>query len=299
MELMQLQMLVAVAEEGTLLKAGERVYRTAPAVSIAITKLEEEIGTALLVRSQGHDFGLTTAGEVLVDYAKRLLSLREEAMAAVGEVKNLKRGHLRIGANQSVGEYLLPHLTKAFLDRYPDVKLKVIIGYSDSVLAALRRHDLDLALVASQPRDADLEARLLLHDRLVAVMNPQHPLANKNVIHIKELGGEPLILLTATSELRERVAEAFRRAQVSLNVRIETETLESIKQMAAKSMGIGIVPRMSVKAESTGGRLVSKTIQEFREERTLWIVSRRQALEPSPVCQAFMKLIKSELRDMS
>ena len=296
MELMQLQMLVAVAEEGTLQKAAGRVCRTAPAVSIAIAKLEEEIGTALFDRSLGRDFRLTTAGEVLVGYAKRLLSLRDEALAAVGEVKNAKRGHLRIGANQSIGEYILPHLTKAFLERYPDVKLKVVIGYSDAVLAALKHHDLDLALVASQTRDPALQANVLLHDRLVAVMNPAHRLSSsKDVIPIKELGVESLILLTATSELRERVVETFRRSGVPLNVRVETETLESIKKMAAQNMGIGIVPRMCVREEN-GSKLVVKTIAEFREERTHWLVSRRQAAEPSPVCQAFLKLIKSELK---
>jgi DNA-binding transcriptional LysR family regulator len=296
MELMQLQMLVAVAEEGTLLKAAERVYRTAPAVSVAISKLEKEIGTPLLDRSTGHDFRLTTAGEVLVDYAKRLLLLRDEALATIEEVRNAKRGHLRIGANQSIGEYLLPHLTKAFIEKFPNVKLKVVIGYSDSVLVALKRHDLDLALVASQPRDQELRAQALLHDRLVAVMSSAHPLASKETIHIQELGEEPLIVLSASSELRNRVAEVFRRARVPLNVRIETETLESIKQMATQSMGIGIVPSMSVKKEKARGELIVKMIAEFKEERTLWLVYRSQIPEPSPVCQAFMKLIKAQLK---
>src|SRR5579863_7431033 len=182
MELMQLQMLVAVADEGTLQKAAERVYRTAPAVSIAIGKLEKEIGTALFDRSSSRDVHLTTAGEVLVDYARRMLSLRDEAIAAVDEVRNAKRGHLRLGANQSVGEYLLPHLTRAFLERCPEVKLKVVIGYSDSVLAALKHHDLDLALVASQPRDSALQAHVLLHDRLVAIMSSKHRLATRRAI---------------------------------------------------------------------------------------------------------------------
>ena len=296
MELMQLQMLAAVAEEGTLQKAAERVYRTAPAVSIAVGKLEKEIGTALFDRSGGRGFHLTTAGKVLVDYAKRLLSLRDEAMAAVQEVRNAKRGHLRIGTNQSVGEYLLPRLTKVFLEQYPAVKLKVVIGYSVSVLAALKHHELDLALVSSQPQDHDLQAYPLLHDRMVAVMSPVHRLASRGVLHIQDLGAEPMIVLTASSELRERVVETFRRARVPLNVRVETETLGSIKQMAAQNMGIGIVPGLCVKNEKTRGELVAKTIEGFREERTLWLVFGRQNFEPSPVCQTFMKLIKSELR---
>jgi DNA-binding transcriptional LysR family regulator len=296
MEMMQLRMLVALAEEGNLQKAAERVYRTAPAVSIAITKLEEEIGTPLFDRVQGHDFRLTAAGDVLVGYAKRLLSLRDEAAAAVEEVKSLKRGHLRIGANQSIGEYLLPQLTEKFLERYPDVKLKVVIGYSDSVLSALKHRELDLALVASVPHDDDLHGQLLLRDRLVAIMNPGHPWASRDLISIRELTTASLIVLGTRSELRERIAETFRRSRIPLNVRIETETLQSIKQMAARNMGVGIVPRICVQKEEASGALIAKPIDEFREERSLWIVSRRQSREPSPVCQAFLTLIKSEVK---
>jgi DNA-binding transcriptional LysR family regulator len=299
MELMQLQMLIAVAEEGTLQKAAERVYRTAPAVSIAISKLEGEMGTPLFDRSMGRDFRRTAAGEVLVDYAKRLISLRDEALAAVQEIRNVKRGLLRIGTNQSIGEYLLPQLTKIFLEQHPEVKLKVVIGYSDSVLTALKHHELDLALVASQPRDNDVRGQLLMRDKLVAVVSPGHHFATRDVIRIQELGTEPMIVLTASSELRERVVETFRRSHIPLNVRVETGTLESIKQMAARNMGVGIVPWMCVQKEEASGELVVKTIEEFREERTLWVVCRRQTRELSPVCQAFMKLIKSELRALS
>lgn len=86
MELRQLQVLVAVAEEGRLEKAAVRLRRTTPAVSIAIRKLEEEVGTPLFERSNRHELHLTGAGESLVDYAKRLLLLQDEALAAVKQV---------------------------------------------------------------------------------------------------------------------------------------------------------------------------------------------------------------------
>jgi len=294
MELMQLQMLVAVAEEGSLQKAAGRVYRTAPAVSIAISKLEDEIGTLLLDRTHGRGFRLTAAGEVLVGYARGLISLRDEALAAVEGIRNVERGQLRIGANQSIGEYLLPQLTQSFQRRYPGVKLKVMIGYSDAVLLALKHWELDVALVAGQPQDRDLRGRLLMRDRLVAVMSARHRLAGREPLQLRELADEPLIVLTAKSELRERVAATFQRSHVSLNVQVETGTLESIKRMAARDMGVGIVPRMCVHEEEESGDLIVKTVEEFREERMLWIVCRRGAL--SPACRAFIKVTKAELK---
>jgi DNA-binding transcriptional LysR family regulator len=294
MELMQLQMLVAVAEEGSLRKAAGRVYRTAPAVSIAISKLEDEIGTLLLDRARGQGFHLTAAGEVLVGYARSLISLRDEALAAVEGIRNIERGQLRIGANQSIGEYLLPQLMQSFQKHYPGVKLKVVIGYSDAVLLALKHWELDVALVAGQPQDKDLRGRLLMRDRLVAIMSARHRLANRDPLHLRELSGEPLIVLTAKSELRERVAATFQRSRASLNVQVETGTLESIKKMAARDMGVGIVPRMCVHEEEESGHLVVRTVEEFREERMLWIVCRRGAL--SPACRAFIKVTKAEVK---
>jgi DNA-binding transcriptional LysR family regulator len=298
MELMQLQMLVAVAEEGSLQEAAARVYRTASAVSIAISKLEREVGVVLLDRAHGRAFRLTAAGEVLVDYGRRLISLRDEALAAVDGIRSVEQGQLRIGANQSIGEYLLPQLSKAFQARYPGVKLKIVIGYSDAILSALKRQELDVALVAGQPQDGDLRGHLLVRDRLIAVMSPRQRLASREVLHIQDLASEPLIVLTATSELRERVAKTFQRFRVPMNVQVETATLESIKRMAAEDIGVGIVPRMCVEEEATNGQLVARTIDEFCEERMLWMVCRRTTTL-SPPCRAFMKVTKSEFGALS
>src|SRR6476619_1995070 len=129
MELMQLQMLVAAAEEKSLQKAADRVSRTPQAVSMAIGKLEDEIGVLLFDRAS-RGFRLTAEGEVLVDYAQRLLSLLNEALVAIEHTSSAKQGRLRIGANQSIGEYLLPRLTHTFGERNPGIQLKIVIGFS-------------------------------------------------------------------------------------------------------------------------------------------------------------------------
>jgi LysR family transcriptional regulator, low CO2-responsive transcriptional regulator len=206
----------------------------------------------------------------------------------------LNCGSLRIGAKQSIGEYLLPQLTKTFTHHYPAVKVKVVIGFSDAVLFALKRHELDVALVASQPRDEDLRGQLFLQDRLVAVMGHGHHLASRDMIHIQELGSEPLILLTELSELRERVVRTFRKFQIALNVQVETGTLESVKKMAAGGLGVGIVPHICVRDEERSGELAVRKIEEFAEDRGLWLAYRNTtALSPS--CQAFTKILKAEL----
>jgi LysR family transcriptional activator of glutamate synthase operon len=290
MELMQLQMFVAAAEEKSLQKAADRVRRTPQALSMAIAKLEDEIGVALFDRSTRR-FGLSTAGEVFADYARRILSLLEESLKAVEEVSSVQAGRLRIGANQSIGEYLLPKLTMAFRHRYPGVSVKMIIGYSEPILSALLRGDVDLALVADLPRNKDVNARLIMKDRLVAIMSPDHPLAGHASIALEMLRNESLVLLTESSELRERVVEASRRLGIPLKVQVETETLDSIKRMVAHSSGIGIVPSLAMTPDDAR-HLVAKTIDEFPQDRSLWMV---RPSNMSPACQAFIALLEAEL----
>ena len=292
MELMQLQMFVAAAEEKSLQKAADRVNRTPQAVSMALAKLEDEIGASLFDRSSARGFRLSAEGEAFVDYARRALSLLREGLTAVERINSAQRGHLRIGANQSIGEYLLPRLTHVFRDKHPGVTLKIVIGYSEAILSALLRGDVDVALVADRPRDRELKVQLLMTDRLMAIMSPSHPLANQGVIALKALGTEPLILLTEMSELRERVVETFRRYAIPLNLHVETGTLDSIKRMVAQNMGIGIVPSLCVTPEESRNVIV-KAIEEFPADRSLWIVHPPQ---PSAVCQAFITLLQAELR---
>jgi DNA-binding transcriptional LysR family regulator len=97
MELMQLQMLVAAVAEGGIQKAADRVSRTQPAVSMALRKLEEEMGAPIFDRSQRHHYTLTEAGETLYTYAHRMLKVRDEALSALDELNRLERGRLRSG----------------------------------------------------------------------------------------------------------------------------------------------------------------------------------------------------------
>src|SRR5918997_2575604 len=118
MEITQLEFFVSVIEEGGFSKAAERVYRTQPAVRIAIRRLEEEVGAPLLDRSQKTPT-LTDAGRIVYDYARRILTLRDQAREAVSELRALQRGRVRVGANESTSLYLLPDVILAFRERHP------------------------------------------------------------------------------------------------------------------------------------------------------------------------------------
>src|ERR1044072_9073102 len=114
MDLMQLEMFVAMLEEQNFHKAAERVFRTQPALSMSLRKLEQEVGTPLFDRSDRSNYSLTDSGEVLYDYAKRLLNLRDEALMILQPLHSFESVRIRMGANESTSLYLLPQLSLAF-----------------------------------------------------------------------------------------------------------------------------------------------------------------------------------------
>jgi DNA-binding transcriptional LysR family regulator len=240
MELMQLRMLVAVAEESRIQKAAERVFRTPPAVSMALRKLEVEVAASVFDRSEPRDPALTPVGEVLVEYARRMLMLHDEALAAVLETSKGRRGTLRIGTNESINLYVMPQLTEMFRQLCPDVKVEVTCTHSDALLLSLAQHRLDVALVAYRPTDQDLDTYPITTDELVVIMSPEHTLASREPLHIADLASESIIIEGDSSSLHETVVEAFRRFHTPLHVPVESGTIEATKRMVERKLGIGI-----------------------------------------------------------
>jgi DNA-binding transcriptional LysR family regulator len=292
MELMQLKMFVAVVEEGSVHKAADKVCRTQPAVSIALRKLENEIGSPLFDRAQRYDYHLTSAGELLYSYATRLVALRNETVASLRDLVHLRRGAVRIGANESTSVYLLPRLTQAFHEQYPDIKIEVTCEHSEELLSQMQARRLDLALLAYLTEDHDLEARLIMRDELVLIVSPRHRLALASNVQVKDLEKESIIIEGAPSSLHEKVVDAFRDHQTPLNVQVKSATIETIKQMVASDVGVGFVPRMCVDREVARRELAIVPVEGLHLDRTLWVVRPRSDVH-SHAALAFMRVVNS------
>jgi DNA-binding transcriptional LysR family regulator len=161
MELMQLEMLVALAEEHSFLRAAERVFRTQPAVSIGIRKLEDRVGVPLLDRSSHRTGRLTPAGERLYGYARKILGLRDEALSVVKNEDIHSERLLRVGlvGDESLDRF--PMLSKCFKERCPAVEVKIHSDNFSTVLGELADGRLDLALVSGRPRRDALSKNLV------------------------------------------------------------------------------------------------------------------------------------------
>src|SRR5882757_3216695 len=189
MEFSQLEFFVTVVEEGSFSKAAERVFRTQPAVSIAIRRLEEEIGAPLFERSQKTP-ALTGVGELVYDYAKRILLLRDQTFDVVSELTSLKRGRVRIGANESTSLYLLPHVILDYRALHPNIMVEIFRQSSERLPREVLDRNVDFAVMAFEPVDADLESFPVSQDELVLITHPEHYLAKRESVAVEDLGNQ-------------------------------------------------------------------------------------------------------------
>src|SRR6201987_2469055 len=188
MDLSELQVFLMVAKEGSFSRAAERLYRTQPAVSLAIRKLEDSLNQPLFVRG-ARPVRLTDAGVLLQEYAERLLNLRDEVKKGLMELEGLKRGEMSLGVNESSIHALLPAVAK-FREAHPGVQVRLHRMFSRDIPHEVVNYRLDLGAVSYVPRDTQLQATEILKDELTLVVPPKHPLAKRREVEIEELSKE-------------------------------------------------------------------------------------------------------------
>ena len=261
MDLASLQVFQTVVREQSFSRAAEKLYRTQPAVSISIRKLEEWVGQPLFVRGSGARM-LTDAGVLLLEYADRMLNLREEIRKGMNDLRGLERGQLAIGVNESSIHALL-HALDRYRQLHPGIHIKVHRVFSRDVPREVLNHHLDVGVISYLPEDRDLAAVEFHRDSLVLVVWPGHRLAKRKDVDIKELGQETFVAHIVESPYRQRVVQMFARHRVPLQMEIEMPTLESIKMLVEMKKGVAIVPRMCVESEVARSGLCALRVRQI------------------------------------
>lgn len=290
MDLSQLETFLAVIEERGFSRAASRLHRTQPAVSHAIRKLEDEIGEPLFERTS-REGTLTASGELLRQYAERLLGLRREAESALEQLRSLERGRLHIAANEYTCLYLLPVLNE-FRRLCPHVSVLVERALASRIPDQLMDRSVELGVVTYAPPDPLIETVSVYTDAVVFVVNPRHPLAREKEVGIRHLGAESFIAHSVVSPLRRTVIALFEQHHTPLNMYVELPSLEAIKSFVAMGNGVALMPGLTVQQELARGELVQVSVPEIRIERQLLLAKRRQG-SLSYAAQAFLKVLES------
>lgn len=298
MDINQLEVLVCVAQEQSFSRAAAVLHRTQPAVSQAIRRLEVELGEPLFDRSS-KDGTLTAAGQVLYEFAQQMLNLRQGAHTAIRELKDLQRGKLSLSANEYTVMYLLPILP-SFRARHPHIRVEVQRSLASRIPSEILRREAEIGIVSYRPSDPAIASVQVMTDELALIVAPDHPLADKTLVSVRDLGAESFIAHNVQSPYRERVVRTFEKYKTPLNISLEMPTLEAIKRLVERRMGIALVPRLTAQAEIARNQVVALTVREMRFERALHLIYRRGAAL-SHAARAFLRVArdaKAELKEL-
>jgi LysR family transcriptional regulator, low CO2-responsive transcriptional regulator len=280
----QLRTFRAVAEQLSFSAAAHELSISQPSVSYQVKELEAVLGLPLIDRL-GKRVRLTEAGEVLYEYARRTLTLLDEATLVMEQMRGIERGTLRVGASTTVGIYVIPLALGAYKKLHPNLALSLEIGARETLQERVKRGVLDLAVLSLPIADPDLESTSFMDDELMMVVPAGHPLAGRSNLTLRDFTGESFLMREPGSGTRIAVQMASRAAGVSLQVGMELGSNGAIKHAVEAGLGVAVLSSHAIELERRGGGLVVVDIEGFPLLRPWSIVHLRRRQLPSAVGQ--------------
>jgi DNA-binding transcriptional LysR family regulator len=263
---------------------------TQPAVSLQIRKLEAELGQKLFVK-RGRRLMPTEAGRALTVRAEDVIRSLESLQAELHGLKQLERGHLRIGNTDAASVYVLPDVYRAFHDRYPGVRLEITVADTRRLLEALSTGRIEIATATLPVDGAGLVVRPIYREELVPVVHPRHPLARRRAVTLGDLSREGIITYPTGAVTRRMIDAVFEAHGETPRARMEISSPEAMKQLAQAGLGVSILPRPVVSAEIGRRALKVIAVPKARFEREIGLVY-REAESLSPAARVFLEMVE-------
>lgn len=289
--LRQLQCFSAVARNLSYTKAAVELHLTQPAVSMQIRQLEQQAGLAL-TEQLGKQVHLTEAGEEVSRYARSILQQVDEMDDVLDKLKGFAGGHLRIAAISSAN-YFAPRLLGTFHQRFPDVNVSIETTNQAAVLRLVSDNEVDMAIMGQPPDESHLEALEFMDNPLVIVAPPEHRLAARKRIALKELEKEVFLIRESGSGTRGAMQRFFKQQKLKLVTGMEMGSLSGIKQGVQAGLGLGLLPRGAVEVELGLGKLVELKVKGLPIQRH-WYVVLHKGKRLSVAAEEFRSLLTEE-----
>lgn len=296
MDLWQLNIFYKVVELKSFSKAGKAVHLSQPTISSHIKDLERHFECRLIDRL-GREAIPTKAGELLYQYACRLIALRDETETALANFHGKIKGRLVIGGSTIPGGYILPKIIGGFTKKYPEVHISLIIGDTEKIIRDALSGILELGIVGAKTLEKKVSQEKLIEDEMCLIVPADHKWAGKKSINFKMLSKEPFIV-------REQGSGTLKSIQLSLSQKgWSTDSLKIIAEMgstaavsqAIKSKaGVSILSTIAVAEELQIGSLNAITIEDLDLKRSFYL-TRHKCRSQSPLCLEFIKFLKKEM----
>jgi DNA-binding transcriptional LysR family regulator len=285
-DLESLQVLVSVIEEGSLAAASERQHIVPSAISRRIAELESDAGTALLYR---HSRGVepTPAGSALYHHAKRMLDQLQQISSEMSEYAQGVRGHVRMHVNFSTMVQYLPGDLSSFLAANPDVKIDLEEKSSSQVLRAVEAGITDIGIGSLPEQVPGLEVRPYRVDTLVLIVSQDHPLSQAKQLRFADTLDQDYVSMPLGASISALCAQSAEHAGKRHKIRIQVTSFEGVRNMVSAGLGIGLLPKASVKPYLRTSALRMIELDEVWARRPLFIITRSYANLPVPSRLAF------------
>ncbi len=282
--LRQMRVFAAVARNLSFTRAARELHLTQPAVSQQIKLLEQEVGLPLFEQI-GRKVQLAPAGAELLRYANQAIELLREAGESLAAMRGLKRGVLKLGA-VSTAKYFAPSLLSAFTPAYPEVTIKFTVGNREEVIKQLAGNETDLVIMGRPPRELETEAAPFAKHPLVIIASPDHPLAQRRRMQLRQLAAEHFIIREEGSGTRASMERVFRERGVPFRVSMEVSSNETIKQAVMAGMGISFISSHTIGLELASGKLVVLDVAGLPLVRDWYVIHLRDK-QLAPIASAF------------
>lgn len=295
MDLWQLNIFCKVIDLKSFSKAGKAVHLSQPTISTHIKDLEEHFGCRLIDRL-GKEAVPTKAGELLAEYARRLVSLRDEMETAMTEFLGAMKGRLVIGGSTIPGNYVLPRIIGSFIQNYPDVTVSLNIGDTEEIIGDIISGMLEFGVVGAKSTDRRIVQEKLVDDEMCLIVPEDHHLAGGQKISFETLAKEPFIIRESGSgtlkSLKQSLSKIGRTVD-DLNVVAEMGSTSAVIQAIKHRIGISILSLMAVDEEIKIGNLKALPVEGLDLTRSFYITTHKDR-SSSPLCRAVMAHIRGE-----
>lgn len=287
--LRQLEILLAVHDEGGVTAAAEQLHLTQSTVSMQLKKLSDAIEMPLYQRVGKRQI-FTEAGEALVHTARDVMQQFEQLDMQLADMRGLKSGVLRISM-VTTSKYFIPHLIGSFCERYPELDVEFHVGNRQQIIDRLHEGLDDLYVFSHPPENEDIAASAFLPNPLVAIAPQGHPLSKRRTIALEQLVQQPLLMRERGSGTRYAIEKHFKEKDVNLQIRMTIESNEAIKHAVMAGLGISILSEHTLAFGGSEG-LVELSVKGLPIQSQWYLVRQRQR-QPSLVAQAFLDYLEA------
>lgn len=290
MQIEELKTFLTVCELKNFTHAAVQLSMSQPTVSLHIKNLEQEFQTTLFQRSSKR-LSITPSGEILLERAKQMIQIFENAKQQIAEHHKTVQGELKIGASYTIGEYILPMILSEFKKNYPHLTLQITIGNTREIVESLKFLQVDIGLIEGTTNEKDLIVTPFMEDELVIVSSQSHSLTQKENVTISQLQNQDWIIREVGSGTGEFLQHVLNQNALKVKSLTRISSTQGIKECIINNLGISLLSKNTIRRELQLGVLKEIKLDQKPFTRTFSIIN-SPIIKNRQTVQAFLDQIE-------